>query len=126
MVLSRMSGRRGSICVAEAILHAFAEKFLTAGASERDLGLRFADLAEGLMPLVDPLVGNVVAQHMHELVRQTLIGRAELVPGQLPGTAEITVAFADMVGFTRLGQASSVETIGSVAKRFEVIPPELR
>jgi adenylate cyclase len=118
--MARTVGRASAV-TAEAILQTFAEAFLSAGTSERDLGLQFAQLAKGLMPMADPLLGNIVALHMREIVRSAVIGRAERVSGRLPGTTEITVAFADMVGFTQLGQATSAEGVGSVARQFEVM-----
>jgi adenylate cyclase len=43
------------------------------------------------------------------------VGAAERATGTLPGGRPITVAFADVVGFTRLGEALPPEELGEVA-----------
>jgi hypothetical protein len=100
--MARTIGRAAAV-TAQVILQTFGDAFLAAGETERDLGFRFADLASGLMPSVGPLLGNVVELHMREIVRQGVLDRAERTSGQLRWTAEVTIAFADMVGFTQLG-----------------------
>jgi adenylate cyclase len=44
-----------------------------------------------------------------------MIGREERASGRLPGAQEITVCFADLVGFTRLGGDVELQELGSVA-----------
>jgi adenylate cyclase len=68
--------------------------------------------------------------HLRRLVRDTYISTAEIVAGRTPGAQEITVAFADLVGFTRLGQTIAPEDLGKVARRLEetasaVLPREV-
>jgi hypothetical protein len=72
--LARTVGRTSAV-VAEAVLQMFAEVFLRPGDTELDLGLRFAALAESLMPAVRPLIGNVVELHMRHLVSSEVIDR---------------------------------------------------
>ena len=42
--------------------------------------------------------------HLRELVRSDVISAADIAAGRTPGAREMTVAFADLVGFTRLGE----------------------
>ena len=48
-----------------------------------------------------------------------MIGAADLASGEIGGTADLSVCFADLVEFTRLGEEIAPEELGSVAGRFE-------
>jgi adenylate cyclase len=115
--LARIVGRSGAV-VAEALLQMIAEVFLKPGDTELDLGLRLVALAESLMPAVRPLIGNVVELHMRHLVNSEVIDRTTRATGLLPGSREVTVGFADLVGYTKLGEAESTERVGEIANGF--------
>ncbi|MEX2107647.1 MAG: adenylate cyclase regulatory domain-containing protein [Solirubrobacterales bacterium] len=89
------------------------------GDTERDVALRLAAAAEYMMPLVGPTLEYALQAHMLEQVRRDVIGAADLASGEIGGTADLTVCFADMVEFTRLGEEIAPEELGSVAGRFE-------
>jgi adenylate cyclase len=72
-----------------------------------------------MMPLVEPLLGYALRAHMLEQVRRDVIGTADLASGELRGTADLAVGFADLVEFTRLGEEIAPEELGSVVGRFE-------
>ena len=42
---------------------------------------------------------------------------AELAEGRISGSDEVTIAFADLVGFTRLGETLEIEQIGDLTGR---------
>ena len=46
-------------------------------------------------------------------------GAADLASGEIAGTTELSVCFADLVEFTRLGEEIAPEELGAVAGRFE-------
>lgn len=101
------------------------------GDTERDLGLRYAQAAQELGPMLAPVLRDVLNLHQREQVRRDVIGRADLASGELARTSEIGVCFADMVGFTKLGERLSVSELGSVAGRLgelagEVATPPVR
>jgi adenylate cyclase len=101
------------------------------GDTERDLALRFAGAADNMMPLLEPTLVYALRAHMLEQVRRDVIGAADLASGELRGTADLTVCFADLVEFTRLGEEIAPEELGSVAGRFEemataVVEPPVR
>jgi adenylate cyclase len=101
------------------------------GDTERDLGLRMAQIARELGPLLGATLQQVLMLHLREQVRQDVIGQADLASGQFGGTTETTVCFADMVGFTKLGENIPVGELGSVAARLgelagEVASPPVR
>jgi adenylate cyclase len=47
------------------------------------------------------------------------VAAADLVAGRTPGARDIYAAFADLVGFTRLGESIPPEALGAVARRLE-------
>jgi adenylate cyclase len=121
--VSRIIGRAMSQ-VAAANRELIAEAILQPGDTERDVGLRFAQAAEQLLPLVGPVLQYVLNLHQREVVRNDVIGRAQLASGQFANTTEITVCFADLVGFTRLGEELSVEDLRVVTDRFSELASE--
>jgi adenylate cyclase len=103
--------------LAAANMAVIGETFIRPGDTERDLGLRYAAVANELVPELGRTLQFVLERHLHELVRQAVVSQAELASGQLPGATEIAVAFADLVGFTRLGERSDVGQIGEITGR---------
>ena len=71
------------------------------------------------MPLVGPTVVYALQAHMLEQIRRDVIGAADLASGEIGGTADLTVCFADLVEFTRLGEEIAAEELGLVAGRLE-------
>jgi adenylate cyclase len=121
---ARLAGR-GAAQMAEAILENFAAVFLRAGDTERDAGLRFADMARGLTPALGPLTETPLRRHILEVTRREVIGRAEINSGRLPGARDVTVAFADLVGFTDWSARSDAEQVGDLAGRLERLAGEV-
>ena len=97
----------------------WGEALMRPGDTERDLGLRYADSLRNLGPLAGPTLQHMLNLRLREVVRQTVVGQAELQSGRLPGAQEITVGFVDIVGFTRLGEEVPPEELGAVVRRFE-------
>ena len=65
--------------------------------------------------------------HLRERIRQAVITEAELAEGRVSGSDEMTIAFADMVGFTRLGESLEIEQIGDLTGRlFELASDSAR
>jgi adenylate cyclase len=93
----------------------FVEAFLQPGDSEQEVAVRFSLLAEQLTPALSPVLVAAYGQHLRESVGRGMIGREELATGHLDGAQEVTVCFADLVGFTRLGGEVEVQELGSVA-----------
>jgi adenylate cyclase len=58
-------------------------------------------------------------------VRSDVISAADIAAGRTPGTRDMTVAFADLVGFTRLGEEVPAEELGEVVGRLEERAAEL-
>ncbi len=94
---------------------------LKPGMSERELASRYGEAAAQLYPLVDPMVSNVLALHLRNATESEAISTIERIDGQLPGSREVAIGFADLVGFTRLGEEVPPDELGRLAVRLEAL-----
>jgi adenylate cyclase len=93
------------------------EVFTEPGIDERELAQRYAAAAKTMSPLLGETLLHAYRIHLSEAIRQAVISEAELAEGRLSGSDEVTIAFADLVGFTRLGESLEVEQIGQLTGR---------
>ncbi|TMC47673.1 MAG: hypothetical protein E6J14_15010 [Chloroflexi bacterium] len=114
--VARVAGQ-GAASTARAILRIAGETYLQPGDTEYELGTRYAQAADELMPLIGPLVDYQLRLHIREALRQETIGREERVSGQIQASRDVAVAFADLVGFTRMGTRVEADEVGRVAVR---------
>jgi adenylate cyclase len=123
---------RSLATAAEAMRAVMLEIVSEPGSTERELAERYAAAVHGVLPLVGPLVLGMLSQHLRNMVQGEALGAAERQAGTpLPGARDTTVAFADLVGFTRLGEEIAPEDLGSVAERLfslarDVVEPPVR
>lgn len=103
--------------LATTIIAAFAQTFLQKGDNEEEVALRFAELAEQLTPATAPILVAAFNAHLREAVSRAMLGRAEIESGDALGSQELAICFADLVGFTRLGNQVEVLELGTVAGR---------
>jgi adenylate cyclase len=94
---------------------------LEPGVSEHDLSQRYADAVSQLTPMLGPLVTNLLNLHLREMAQSEAINAAERSGGRLPGSREIAVCFADLIGFTRLGEEVPPDELGRLAVRLEAL-----
>lgn len=99
----------------DAVLDMAAQALLKAGESERDVGLRYAEAAKELIPLLQEQLDYVFNLHMRERIRTGYLNATERATGKIEGARSVGVAFADLVGFTKLGENLDPEDIGGVA-----------
>jgi adenylate cyclase len=118
--LGRLVGR-GAAQLAEGILDVFVRSYLRPGDTERDFGLRFAELATQLSPALGPLTTGPVRLHLREQIRHAVISQAERSTGRLPGARPIAVGFADLVGYTPLAARASAAELDELTRRLEVL-----
>ena len=109
----------GTARMAEANRELIIRTLTQPGDTERDLALRFAAAAEYMLPLAGPTVVYALQAHLLEQIRRDVIGATDLAAGELGGAVELTVCFADLVEFTRLGEEIAPEELGMVAGRLE-------
>jgi adenylate cyclase len=94
---------------------------LEPGMSEPALAQRYASTVSELAPLVAPLVSGLLNLHLRQMAQSEAINAVERSGGRLPGSREIAVCFADLVGFTRLGEEVPAEELGQLAVRLEAL-----
>jgi adenylate cyclase len=111
--------------VAATVRPLFADAFLRPGDSERELSARYALASAQLGPQLGAVMQRILNLHLREQVRSDALGRAELAAGRLAGGATMTVAFADLVGFTKLGQRVPVAELGAIAGRLATLATEV-
>ncbi len=93
------------------------EVFTEPGIDERELAMRYAAAAETMPPLLGETLLHAYRIHLREAIRQAVITEAELAEGRLAGSDDVTIAFADLVGFTSLGESLEIEQIGQLTGR---------
>jgi adenylate cyclase len=101
------------------------EVFVGPGDTEREAARRFTGAARGLSPMVGPILGYVFNVHLREQLQSDVVGREELAAGTLAGAQDVAVCFADLVGFTRLGERLDAEQLGAVTERLTALVSEL-
>jgi len=92
---------------------------LEPGLSERQLAERFGQVAGLLTPATIPIMEQTLKLHLRQMLAGEVARTAERRDGSLPGARDISVGFADLVGFTRLGENVPPEELGNVASRME-------
>jgi adenylate cyclase len=112
--ITRVLGE-GMARLASTITTAFVQTFLKPGDTEAEVAERFATLAEQLTPGVGPILLAAFKEHLRDAVERGILSRDELEAGDIAGSQELAVCFADLVGFTRLGGQIDGEELGSVA-----------
>jgi adenylate cyclase len=103
--------------VARAVAQLTAGAVLKGGGNERDVGLSYAAAARELGPIMGRQLEYVFKTQLREIVRNDVVSRAQIASGELPGSETINVSFADLVGFTKLGESLPPDEVGRVAGR---------
>jgi adenylate cyclase len=114
--IARVLGHGMSV-LAATIYRVIAEAYLEPGDTELDAALRYAEAAKRLRPALGPLLDYALAVHQREQIGSEVVGMTELASGRLHGAVDVTVCFADLVGFTQLGEAITPAGLGEVAGR---------
>ena len=108
VLISQVLGH-GMARLADTLREVVGDAMLQAGDSERTAGLRLSQAAEYMVPMLAPMLSYVLERHLAEQIRSDVLYRSELETGRLEGARDMTVCFADLVGFTRFGE--SVEPV---------------
>jgi adenylate cyclase len=110
---------RGLAQTAAAMRTMVGQAFLSEGAREDEAAERLAAATKLLLPNVGPALEYFFAQHLLELIRTDVLDSDQLATGTVSRARDTGVAFADLVGFTRLGGQVPAEDLGGVARRLE-------
>jgi adenylate cyclase len=116
IAVARVLGH-GLAQTAEAMRQVVLEAVMTPGASELHLAQAYEALVQKVSPLLGPLCDDVLRVQLRHTLETEAVSAAERAEGVLPGARTIAVAFADLVGFTRLGEAVPPEELENLASR---------
>jgi len=105
--------RRGAAMMREPTFKAFAKP----GASEVDVAESADALAQAVIPSLKRMVEGLLMLQVRHMFEGEGITAAERATGRLPGARQVAVAFADLAGFTRLGEMLPPEDLQRVAGR---------
>jgi adenylate cyclase len=95
------------------------------GIGEQELAASYAQATERLYPLVNPLLSNLLALHLRQATQEEVVSALERSGGKLPGSRDVAVCFADLVGFTRLGEEVPPDELGRLAARLEALATDV-
>jgi adenylate cyclase len=91
--------------------------YVEAGVDELDAALRLAAMSELLIPPLEPVLEVAFRRHLQAAVQsEAALGMEESEAGATD-VQELTVGFADLVGFTRLSERLSPLELGQLATR---------
>jgi adenylate cyclase len=102
-----------AVSMRQAALHAS----LHPGATELELAQAFEVLAHDAEPFLGPMVDALLRLALRHSFETEAINAVERTAGALPRARAVAVAFADVVGFTQLGEQMPPEDLGLVAIR---------
>ena len=115
-----------------AMRYAMMSAVLRPGITELQVATTYEAVARRVAPLLGPLVSDIMFVHLRRAVEGEQLNASERASGTaLPGARQLTVAFADMVGFTRLGEAVPPEDLVRLVERLadlarEIVEPPVR
>jgi len=99
------------------------EAFFERGDTEYDIATRWAQAARELNPQLDNLVRYVLHAQQIAQLRQDVIDLAGMSEGA--NVTPVAVAFADLAGFTRLGEQVAASELGSIAGRLTAMASDV-
>jgi adenylate cyclase len=114
--ITRVLGHSLSQIVA-ALRSMFTQSFFQHNDSEYDVAVRWAAAAKELNPMLEEVVRYLLRAQQVAQLRQGVFDLA----GLGTGSTQISVAFADLAGFTRLGEQVAADQLGSVAGRLTAL-----
>jgi adenylate cyclase len=100
-----------------AIRYGVMSTFLHPGITELQVAKAHEALARQVAPLLGPMICDILFVQLRRAVEGEELNASERAAGALPGARLLAVAFADMVGFTRLGEAVPPEDLVRLVER---------
>jgi adenylate cyclase len=117
---------------ADVMRYAALAAVLKPGATELDTAKASEALVQQVAPLLGPLIEDTLRLQLMHIMETEAVTATERAEGRpLPGARLVTIAFADLVGFTRLGEVVPPEDLEKLAHRLadlarEVAVPPVR
>lgn len=93
--------------------------------TERDVSDRVFEQTQALVPMVAPTMDYTYRLHLREQLRHAAFAAGGLRGRDVPAAETITVGFADLVGYTELGEGRPPEELGRVTGRLDELAREV-
>lgn len=108
----------------------FLATFIDPTEDEAGMAKRYADITRATTPEFAFVLQHLFNLHLRDAMRNDILGN-EAVIDLLSDTRQVAVCFADLVGFTSLGEQIPADELGAIAERLtaitiEVIEPPVR
>jgi adenylate cyclase len=103
--------------VSRAVSLMTAQAVVNDAGDERDVAMRLADAARMLNPMAKEIFDQAFRAHQVEVLRSEVLGNEQIESRRVGGSDDYTIAFADLVGFTRLGERLDPDEYGAVTDR---------
>ena len=118
MVLAVRVLAEGLSRAAEVMRYTALSAIMHPGATELQIAQGSKELVSRIEPMLGQMVTDMLFMQLRHMMETEAVNAAERAAGKpLPGARQVTVAFADLVGFTKLGEAISAEDLGQLASR---------
>ena len=103
---------------AEMMRYTALAKVMQPGATELETAKGTELVVSAVAPLLGPMIEDMLLLQLRHTLETEAVNASERASGKpLPGARKIAVAFADMVDFTRLGEAVEPEKLEQLAHR---------
>lgn len=111
---------------AEVMRYSALSAIMRPGATEVEIAKASKALVSQIAPILGPMIQDTLFMHLRHMMETEAVNAAERAAGKpLPGARQITVAFADLVGFTRIGEVVSAEELGHLANRLAILARDM-
>jgi adenylate cyclase len=95
------------------------------GDTELDVAHRFSGAVRTLIPTIGDALGYAFNLHLREQLRHTVMDAEQLAEAPADRADEVTICFADLVGFTRLGERLPPDELGDLTRRLTELAGEV-
>jgi adenylate cyclase len=111
---------------AEVMRYAALSAIMRPGATEVEIAKASKALVGQIAPQLGPMIEQMLFMQLRHSMETEAVNAAERAAGKpLPGARQVAVGFADLVGFTRLGEVVSPEELGQLAGRLAGLARDL-
>ena len=111
---------------AEVMRYTALAAIMRPGATELETAKASKALVGQIAPVLGPMIENMLFMQLRHMMETEAVNASERAAGTpLPGAREVSVAFADLVGFTKLGEVVSPEELGQLASRLADLARDL-
>jgi adenylate cyclase len=101
------------------LFHLFVhEPMMRDGGSELEIAEAMEDLAAELLPIASPVMDRLHQRWLQHFISQDIVGHLETESDSDLGRMRVTIAFADLAGYTRLTEEAGEEEAVDVVERF--------